>query len=102
MKRVKELAEKLNPGSTTEAKGPADIKMPTMKVKDEVKESEKNNQNEIDSKIIIPGLTSQDKDKNAKKAAPLIMEMQGSDKYKPNFEMTHLPANDENYTDGAN
>ena len=44
MKRVKELAEKLNPGSTSsQAKGPADIKMPTMKVKDEVKESENSN-----------------------------------------------------------
>ena len=33
-------------------------------------------------------------DDKPKAKPPIIMEMQGSDKYRPNFEMSHLPPQD--------
>jgi len=56
-----------------------DVVMPTFGARDEADKKAEANEKEAESKIIIPGLTDNKIDPKAKK--PLIMEMQGGDKY---------------------
>lgn len=70
-----------------------EVKMPTMSNQAAFAKEQKGAAEEQESKIVIPGLTNKPKEP-AKK--PIIMEMQGSDKYRPNFDVNHLPADEEN------
>lgn len=88
MKKVKDLAEKMNPNKTQPV---GEVKMPTMSNKEAFANTQSKQEEEKECKIIIPGLT--DKAKPPAKS-PIIMEM-GSDKYKPNHEVQHLPADED-------
>lgn len=67
--------------------------MPTLKVKDEMNKEAQNGDKEQESKIFIPGISNKSEQSKAK--PPIIMEMQGSDKYRPNFDVHHLPSEDD-------
>ena len=63
-----------------------DVQMPTRAPQDEA--SKKEEEDKAESKIIIPGITpNKDADKVKK---PVIMEMQSSDKYTPNFTVKDI------------
>ena len=57
MKKVKDLAKQLNPNA---AAAPGEVKMPTLKVQDDIKKEEQKGETEKESNIIIPGITKND------------------------------------------
>lgn len=59
-----------------------DIQMPTKEVQTHFKETQKKESKDLESNIVIPGITDK-KMENVRK--PVIMEM-GSSKYTPNHE----------------